>query len=951
MSTERRRNADGGRRRADGPDDGPRGDGGRRRAGGPPREERAGGRRRPDSEDGLRGDDRPAPRSRRARPPGDEARSEGRPRPEGGRRRAEGERPRRPDGERRRRPEGDGERPRRRPDDPRSRRPEDGDRPRRRPDDPRAGGRRRSEGPRDPRDREHGSRSEGRRSGGRGARAAAASGGRGGRGGGGGRRRPREDEPDDRPWFKRFLSKAWKPALAFCGLMIIAGVAAFAVLYAMAPDPEELEKNAEKDASATQILWAATGDAEKGEVALTTGEVQRVAIQREDIPEEVVDGVLAAEQATFYEDPGINIKGIGRAILSGGDAGGGSTITQQMARNYYSDLDGDPPLTRKIREIFISIKLGQKVPPDEILTTYLNTIYFGRGASGIEMAAQKYFGKSVSELDRAEGAYLGIIIQMPSNFENPEPDSWTANYLDKERWPYVQRQLAAMYENTGGERGLPEAEAQQLEVPDSIIPYEPEADLDDPRQGYIRQAVINEVERRYSERNITGADIATKGLVIQTSLDPDLMTAAEEAFDVLPESAADDTMHGLTAVDPSTGEIVAFNGGPDVSTVINNSLVHQTQAGSAYKPYVLARALADDIGLRSQFNGDSGLEFPGLASPVINSGEVDYGEVDLIQSTADSVNTSYVDLAIKVDPGRVDELAVEMGVHPDRQTTSQVGPLVALGTHQVNALDMASGYATFAAEGRHFPAHMVTQVTTADGEVIDPDDEAELESGTEVISQAVAADATYAMQQAVLEGGAKEAALSDGRPVAGKTGTSSDAVSAWFVGYTPQLSASVGLSRAQGDPLDFGPEIGDVFGGTTSAKVWKAFMEVAMEGQEHQQFPAPQWVGEDQRFLPTPTPSETPEETDEPSDEPSETPSEEECVPGEPGCDVEESPEDCHWMDPDCNNEESPDPDECGSWPLPDCEDDEEPNPGVPPPGSDQSNQANSNNSLIRPRD
>jgi len=733
--------------------------------------------------------------------------------------------------------------------------------------------------------------------------------------------------------------------------MFIAGVAAFAVLYAMAPEPTELARNAEKEASATQILWAATGDADKGEVALTTGEVQRVAVQRDDIPEEVVDGVLAAEQATFYEDPGINIKGIGRAVLSGGEAGGGSTITQQMARNYYSELDGDPPLTRKIREIFISIKLGQRLEPDEILTTYLNTIYFGRGASGIEMAAQKYFGKSVSELDRAEGAYLGIIIQMPSNFENPEPDSWTANYLDKERWPYVQRQLAAMYENTGGERGLPEAEAQQLEVPDSIIPYEPEADLDDPKQGYIRQAVINEVERRYSERNITGADIATKGLVIQTSLDPELMTAAEEAFAVLPDSAADDTMHGLTAVDPSTGEIVAFNGGPDVATVINNSLVHQTQAGSAYKPYVLARALADDIGLRSQFNGDSGLEFPGLASPVINSGNVDYGEVDLIQSTADSVNTSYVDLAIKVDPARVDELAVEMGVDPIRQTTSTVGPLVALGTHQVNALDMASGYATFAAQGRHFPAHMVTQVTTADGEVIEPDDEAELESGTEVLSEGVAADATYAMQQAVLEGGAKEAALSDGRPVAGKTGTSSDAVSAWFVGYTPQLSASVGLSRAQGDPLDFGPEVGDVYGGTTSAKVWKAFMEIAMEGQEHQQFPAPQWVGEDQRFLPTPSPtpspSETPEETEEPSDEPSEP----ECEPGDPGCEVEESPEDCHWTDPDCNDQESPDPEECGGVFQPACEDDEEPNPGVPPPGGDQNNQANGNNSLMRPRD
>ncbi|MFE9245830.1 transglycosylase domain-containing protein [Nocardiopsis sp. NPDC006938] len=948
MSTERRRNADGGRRRADGPGDGPRGDGGRRRAGGPPREERAGGRRRPDSEDGIRGDDRPAPRSRRARPPGDEARSEGRPRPEGGRRRAEGERPRRPDGQRRRRPEDDGDRPRRRPDGQRPRRPEDGDRPRRRPDDARSGGRRRPDGPRDPRDREHGARS-----GGRGSRAAA-SGGRGGRGGGG-RRRPREDEPDDRPWFKRFLSKAWKPALAFCGLMIIGGVAAFAVLYAMAPHPDDLKRNAEKDASATQILWAAQGDAEKGEVAVTTGEVQRVAIQREDIPEEVVDGVLAAEQATFYEDPGINIKGIGRAILSRGEAGGGSTITQQMARNYYSDLDGDPPLTRKIREIFISIKLSQEVPRDEILTTYLNTIYFGRGASGIEMAAQRYFGKSVSELDRAEGAYLGIIIQMPSNFENPEPDSWTANYLDKERWPYVQRQLAAMYENTGGERGLPEAEAEKLEVPETIE-FEPQGDVDDPKQGYVRQAVINEVERRYEGSNVTGAVIATEGLVIKTSLDPELMDAAEAAFDVLPEAAADDTMHGLTAVDPNTGEIVAFNGGPDVATVINNSMVHQTQAGSAYKPYVLARALEDGIGLRSVFDGDSGLNFPGLANPVINSGDVDYGEVDLIKSTADSVNTSYVDLAIEVDPGRVDELAVEMGVDPARQTTSDVGPLVALGTHQVNALDMASGYATFAAQGMHFPAHMVTEVLRADGTPITPDDETEIEEGKRVLQEGVAADATYAMQQAVLEGGAKRAALDDGRPVAGKTGTSSDAVSAWFVGYTPQLSTAVGLSRAQGDPLDFGTEFGDVYGGTTSATVWKAFMEVAMEGREHQQFPAPQWVGDEQRFLPTPEPSESPEPSEDASDEASETPDESECEPGEPGCEDGESPEECVELWPGmCDDEQSPPPDECDPGNPnrpPSCDDEGENGPGIgwpPGGGGDQSNHAN--NSLIRPRD
>ena len=688
------------------------------------------------------------------------------------------------------------------------------------------------------------------------------------------------------------------------------------------------------------------------ELATTTGDVKRVAVQYEDLPPSLINGVLAAEQRTFFDDPGINIMGIGRALLSGGDAGGGSTITQQMARGYYDELDGDAPLIRKVREIFISIKLAQQKEPEEVLTIYLNTIYFGRGALGVEMAAQEYFDKSVKDLTDAEGAYLGIIIQMPSNFESPEPDSWTQNYLEKERWPYVQGQLATMYEETGGELGLPEAEAKALEIP-TTIEYDGSGEDDDASLGYIRQAVINEVETRYE--GVSAADIATKGLVIKTSLDPALMTAARDAFDVLPEGAAPDTMHGLTAVDPATGEIVAFNGGSDVSTVINNSLVHQAQAGSAYKPYVLAQALTDGIGLRSQFDGDSGREFPGLASPVINSNNVDYGDVDLIDSTANSVNTSFVDLAIEVgvNEGRVDDLAVQMGVHPDRQTTSTVGPLVALGTHQVNALDMASGYATFAAEGRHFPAHMVTEVQTADGTVLTPVDSDELESGTEVLSQGVAADATYAMQQVVTNGGGSNAALDDGRPVAGKTGTSSDAVSAWFVGYTPQLSVAVGLSREKAtDSLDFGSGSADVFGGTTSAKVWKAFMETAMEGQEHRQFPAPQWVGEDQSFLPTPEPSEEPSEPEEPTEEPSEEPTEEECDWREPDCDQEPPPEEeCEWWDLECQNGDGQDPpEECGPMPnQPDCED-APTDPTSPGDDGDQRNSAN-NNSLIRPRE
>ncbi|MES0832225.1 transglycosylase domain-containing protein [Nocardiopsis tropica] len=945
MSTERRRNADGGRRRADGPGDGPRGEGGRRRADGPPPgDHQSGGRRRSGSGGGARRGDGGAERPRRPRPPENEARSEG----QGGRRRAEGERPRRPEGQRRR-PE-DGDRPRRRPEGDRPRRPEDGDRPRRRPEgerggrpegqrrrppenEARSGGRRRAgSGPRDPRDRdrEHGSRSEGRRAAGRGTRAAAGS---GGRGGGGGRRRSRDEEPDDRPWYKRFFAKAWKPALAAFGLMVIGGVAAFAVLYAQAPDEEDLTLKAENEMSATQIMWAPQGD-EPAEVAVTTGEVRRVAVNYEDIPPEVIDGVLAAEQRTFFQDPGISITGIGRAILSRGEAGGGSTITQQMARNYYSDLEQDDRIVRKIREIFISIKLGQQLEHEEILEAYLNTIYFGRGASGIEMASQAYFDKSVSELNSEEGAFLGLIIQMPSNFEATEMGDWTRTYLNEERWPYIQDQLALMHEEGTG-RGLPREEAEALEIPERI-PYDPTAEADvDPKFGYVRDAVIKEITERYEGSGITAATVATQGLVVETSLDPALMDAATGAFDVLP-GTPEDTMKGLTAVDPATGEIIAFHGGPAVSEVVNNSLHHRTQAGSSYKPYVLATALSNDISLRSMFDGDSPQNFPGLQSPVQNAGGTSYGPVDLVRATADSVNTPFVELTSRLGAAAVDQTAVDAGVDEDQITTSTQGPLVALGTHQVTALDQASAYATFAAGGLHRPAHMVTELRMADGTVITPDDADEIEQGTQVVSADVAADVTYAMTQVVEAGGGSSAALPDGRPVAGKTGTSSGAVSAWFVGYTPQLVAAVGLSRADANlSLEFeGQAESEIFGGTTSANVWKEFMTTAVEGMPVEQFPPPAYVGADQSFLPTPSPSEEPteEESEEPSDEPSDFP---ECDPANidpenPNCEGVESPPECDRFDWECQNEGGPEvPEECtGPNPPSWCE--EQTTPGEP---------------------
>ena len=724
--------------------------------------------------------------------------------------------------------------------------------------------------------------------------------------------------------------------------MIIGGVAAFAVLYSMTPDADDLGHQAETQLSATQIMWNGEGD-EDGDVALTTGEVNRIPVEFDEIPDTVISGVLAAEQHTFYDDPGISISGTARAVLSRGEAGGGSTITQQMARNYYAGLSQEQTMQRKVREIFIALKLSQQLEQDQILEQYLNTIYFGRNASGIEAAAQAYFDKPVSELDEAEGAFMGMIIQQPSAFANPEPDGPHDRVMRGERWEYMQDQLVEL-NKIEPELGLSESEAQALEFPEAVE-YNPE-EMDDPKLAYVRNAVVDEIERRYE--GVTGADIATQGYTIKTSLDEDLMEAAGEAFDVLP-AMADDTMRGLTSVDPTTGEIRAFHGGPNAAEVINNSLTHQTQAGSAYKPYVLATALRDNISMRSMFDGDSPQEFPGLQSPVQNAGDVSYGPVDLVSSTADSVNTSYVELAIRVGEQNVDDLAVEMGVHPDRVETSVRGPLIALGTHQVNTLDMASGYATLAAEGRHFPAHMVTEVIDREGQVLDPVDANEIESGTEVLSNGVAADATYAMTEVVENGGGSNAALPDGRPVAGKTGTSSDAVSAWFVGYTPQLATAVSLSRFSGEPLQFdGSVAGEIFGGTTSANVWREFMSTAMEGQEHQQFPPPQWVGEEESHLPSPSPSEEPEE-EEPSEEPSDEPTEpEECDPRDPECDREPDPEECEWWDLQCQDEGDDGEDGGGGEECdPRWEDCDEETPGIP--GDPDPGDGWGNNSLIRP--
>jgi len=865
VSTERRRSA-GGRRRADGPVGEPRGNGGRRSRDGYAADERAAAsRRRPPEDDGFWADERP----RRSRAPRDDYDD----RPRRSRTPQDGydERPRR-----RARDDDYGydERPRR------SRAPRDDydDRPRRRAaaaetavlESGGGGGRRRA---RDghPDDGRPGRRRRADEEGYSGRRRANAahSGAAGGR-----RRRARddEDEYDERGPVKRFFAKAWKPALITMAVLFVLGAVGIGIAYAMAPSPEDLQAKADAQLAANVVYF------EDGKTEATKfGETTRVPVDISEVPQTVIDGVLAAEHRTFYEDNAINPVGLARGILFGGSQGGGSTITQQMARNYYDSLTTNETstiarYTRKFNEILIAFKVEQSLTKDEILEQYLNTIYFGRGI-GVQAAAQGYFGKDVSELDAAEGAFIGTVIQQPGNFGTAVPGSEMYEILE-ERWAYTVKGLVEMHEENP-ERGLSQEEADKLEFPDPK-PIEADDNYSGYR-GYIQEAVRNELETRYG---LSADQVARGGYQVTTSLNEQWMKYAEEVVENQREQTRnntgqeipDETQFGIAVVETSTGEIKAFYGGPDPTQYANQSLVQRQQAGSAFKPYVLATALEQGISLKSVYDGDSPKEFPGLAQPVRNDSNVSYGPVDLIQSTKDSINTSYVQLAIEVGPQAVIDTALAAGIPEKQLETAEIGPNIALGTMSVAAVDQASGFATFANGGYHMPQHLIVSVVdTETGEELVPNDADILDAGgTQAFSADTAADATYAMQQVITP--EHNARLDDGRPMAGKTGTSNNAVSAWFVGFVPQYSTAVGLHRSDGQPLVL-PGESSIYGGQMPARLWKAFMTKVLEDVPPEEFPEPVYGGEIRNHAPTPTPdpSQSPdtEETEMPDPEPS----------------------------------------------------------------------------------
>ncbi|MFG1947913.1 transglycosylase domain-containing protein [Nonomuraea sp. NPDC048826] len=603
-------------------------------------------------------------------------------------------------------------------------------------------------------------------------------------------------------------------------VLLIWGAAGFGVLaalfgiaWALTPIPDSTQKDATAQGSVIYYRDGKTVIARQG--------IDRRNVELAKVPRHVRDAVIAAENRSFYEDSGVSVKGTARALWStvtGQQLQGGSTITQQLVRNYYSGLSQERSVVRKAKEIMISIKVDQSKSKDWVLEQYLNTIYFGRGANGVQAAARAYFGKDVEKLTVAQGAYLAAVIQQPSRFADPKGADLDAA---EHRWQSV---VKAMTE-TGA---LTPAEAAGQRFPELKAAKKP-FQLKGQAQ-YMLQQVTDELNRRgYTDEDVNGG-----GLKIVTTFDKKLMEAAERAVkDTLPEATPKKVRTGLAAVDPTTGEVVAFYGGNPAKSQYDNAFSAKVMAGSTFKPYTLAAALESGLGLSTRVDGNSPMRVAADPDhPIPNDGGRSYGRIDLVTAIRNSVNTAFVDLAQKVGPRKVAATAEAMGIPAEQLEPHVDAASFPLGVASVSAVQNASGFATFANAGVHMETHVIKSVTDADGvkDVVKP-------AATQAIGEDAAADAVHAMRQVVQYGTGTAARLYN-RPVAGKTGTTDDSAAVWFNGYTPQLATAVNMFRDDNETVSI-PGYGVQFGGQLPAQVWRAFMTEALADEPVEQFPEP----------------------------------------------------------------------------------------------------------------
>ena len=566
--------------------------------------------------------------------------------------------------------------------------------------------------------------------------------------------------------------------LLLAGLaFFLVGVGAFAYVYAATdiPDPNE-----DFEAQTTFVYYA-DGKTEIGRFATQN----RVSIPLADMPQHVQDAVIAAEDRSFWTNQGLDPRGIVRAAFSNATSDstqGASTITQQYVKVLY--LTQDRTWSRKIKEAFLSLKVHRQKDKPEILEGYLNTIYFGRGAYGIEAAAQAYFDIPAEKLNVRQAAALAAIINSPTRFDPANGDD--ARERLEQRYAYV---LDGMAETESVDASQAAEAAEQL-------PKFPKVKASDRYAGQkghvmrlVRQQLINE--------GFADSEIDSQGLRVTTTFTRPAMRAARQGVAQNRPGGLRGLHVAVASVEPGTGALRGMYGGQDFLQSEINWAAAGGQPGSTFKMFGLAAGLDQGFSLNDTFDGNSPYVLAD-GTEVGNQGDTSYGSsISLLAATQDSVNTAFIDLTLAMDDGpkSIVQLAEKFGI-PKGSVEPVTG--VALGSAIVSPISMANAYGVIANEGEGRPWYAIAQVKDRRGEV----QFREPRETKRLYDQDLAADVSYALQQVVSSGSGRNAQLAD-RPVAGKTGTATndkgEVSSSWFVGYTPQLATAVMYVRGDGN--------------------------------------------------------------------------------------------------------------------------------------------------------
>ncbi|PRX47661.1 membrane peptidoglycan carboxypeptidase [Prauserella shujinwangii] len=666
--------------------------------------------------------------------------------------------------------------------------------------------------------------------------------------------------PEERK--RRRWKRIRRAAYAFVAIFFVLPALAFTITYFLVDVPSPKEVAAEQSKVVT--FFFANGK-EMGK-EIPPGGGNRILLEQDEIPDVVKHAVYAAEDATFETNAGFDVTGIMRAVwnqLTGG-VGGGSTISQQYIK--IATQNDEYSYTRKFTELVKSFKMNNEQSKAQIITAYLNTIYFGRGAYGIETAANAYFGKSAKDLTASEAALLAGMIQQPGRSENEQ--------VRQQRWSYVMDQMVQ-------NKWLPAAERDAAQVP-KLIPLEkakPQT-ITGPN-AYIQRRVMAELAAKgYPEEKVQSG-----GYRIHTTIDPKAQRAAVQAVNEVMKDQPKNLRKALVAVDPNTGAVRAYYGGPNKPGVdeVDWGAI-QRNPGSSYKPFDLVAFLQRGKGIGEVYNGSSPREFGGAV--VRNSEGVDCGECTVAEAMEKSINTVFYDMVFN-DLGvqAVVDAALDAGIPeqgPQGATMANADPNISIGggTVEVSPTSMANAYATFAADGIRHETHFVAKLETADGEVIFDETGAAANKGEPAFSddpeksKQIAGNVTESLEPVLSY---SDLECTDGRDCAGKTGTHqyvdpdgkdvNENAQAWMVGYSKQISAAAWVGTGKNEPIRDASGR-RIYGSGLPGAIWQNFMNRYHEGLPKLEFPEVELIGKSPVTQdPTPTYSPPPTSSSEPTTE------------------------------------------------------------------------------------